>query len=129
MYSKKILERFSNPTYAGAIRGGNGTGRAESGAEVIKIYINVDENGDILNAKFKACGGVCTIVACDVACEFIEGKTVTEALAISTNDILDEIDDFPENRQESLVLVQEGVKLAVEDYFEKKQKELKKASK
>ena len=47
MYSKKILERFSNPSYAGGLRGGDGTGKAQCGSEVVKIYISVDERGEI----------------------------------------------------------------------------------
>ncbi|MBQ8444500.1 MAG: iron-sulfur cluster assembly scaffold protein [Clostridia bacterium] len=129
MYSKRILERFSNPSYAGGIRGGDGTCRAEMGSEVVKVYISVNDRGEIETAKFKACGGVCTIVACDIACQLIEGKTLTEALALSENDILEEMEECPENKHSSLALAQEAVKLAVEDYFEKREKEIKKQSK
>ena len=130
MYSKKILERFSNPSYAGGIRGGNGTGRAENSSEVVKVYISVDDNTNkITTAKFKACGGVCTIVACDVVCELIEGKTLTEALIVSADDIIAEMGEFPENKHSSLDIAQDAVKLAVEDYYEKKQKQLKKKPK
>ncbi|MBQ8908706.1 MAG: iron-sulfur cluster assembly scaffold protein [Clostridia bacterium] len=129
MYSKRILERFSNPTYAGGIRGGDGTGRAESGAEVVKIYISVNEKGEIENAKFKAYGGVCTIVACDVACQLIEDKTLTEALAITADEILEEMGECPENKHSSVDIALEAVKLSVEDYFEKRQKQLKKRPK
>lgn len=128
MYSKRLLERFSNPSYAGGLRGGDGTGKAESGAEVVKIYITVDASGDIETIKFKAYGGVCTIVACDVACELAEGRSLSDVLAITAQDILDET-DIPENKHASATLAQEALKLAVEDYFEKKEKALKKAGK
>lgn len=129
MYSKKILERFSNPAFAGGIRGGDGTGRAENGAEVVKIYISVNERGEIETAKFKAYGGVCTIVACDIACELIQGKTLTDALSFSTDEIVETMGEFPENKQSSLELAKEAVKLAVEDYFEKREKDIKKKAK
>ena len=128
MYSKKVLERFSNPSFAGGLRGGDGTGKAESGSEVVKIYISVDDRGEIDTIKFKAFGGVCTIVACDIACQRVEGRTLSEALALTPQEILDEI-DIPESKHASAHLAQEAVKLAVEDYFEKKEKELKKKSK
>lgn len=129
MYSKRILERFSNPSYAGGIRGGDGTGRAENGAEVVKIYISVNERGEIETSKFKAYGGVCTIVACDIACELIEGKTLTDALSLSIDEILEEMGECPENKHSSLELAKEAVKLAVEDYFEKREKDIKKKAK
>lgn len=128
MYSKKLLERFSDPSYAGGLRGGDGTGKAESGAEVVKIYIAVDASGDIETIKFKAYGGVCTIVACDVACELADGRSLSDALAITVQDIMDEA-DIPENKQSSASLAQEALKLAVEDYFDKREKALKKAGK
>ena len=127
MYSKKILERFSNPSYAGGIRGGNGTGKVEKENEVAKIYLVVDEDGVIETAKFKAYGGVCTIAACDAVCSLIEDNSLSDALAISKEDILDELGDVPENKQDSLEIALECVKLAVEDYYNKKQKELKKS--
>ena len=125
MYSKKILERFTNPSYAGGIRGGDGTGRAESGAEVIKIYIAVSPSGEIKSARFKAYGGVCTIVACDIACELIEDLSLDKALTITSNDIAQEI-DLPQNKMDSAILAEEAIKNAVEDYYKKKEKELKK---
>ena len=128
MYSKKLLERFSNPSYAGGLRGGDGTGKVENGTEVIKIYISLDERGDIDTIKFKAYGGVCTIVACDVACELAEGRSLSEALSITAEDILEEV-DIPQNKAYSASLAVEAIKLAVEDYHTKQEKELKKKNK
>ena len=127
MYSKKILERFSNPSYAGGIRGGNGTGKVEKENEVAKIYLVVDEDGVIETAKFKAYGGVCTIAACDTVCSLIEDNSLSDALAICKEDILEELGDIPDNKQDSIEIALECVKLAVEDYYNKKQKELKKS--
>lgn len=129
MYSKKILERFSNPAYAGGIRGGNGTGKVERENEVAKIYLQVDEDGTIKTAKFKAYGGVCTIAVCDVVCSLIEDGSLSDALALSEEDIVEELGSIPANKQDSIAIALECVKLAVEDYYDKKEKELKKASK
>ena len=128
MYSKKILERFSNPSYAGGIRGGNGTGKVEKENEVAKIYLVV-EDGVIETAKFKAYGGVCTIAVCDVVCQLIEDGSLSDALSISEEDIIEELGPIPENKQDSIAIALECVKLAVEDYYNKKEKELKKSSK
>lgn len=128
MYTREILERFKNPENAGVLRGSNGTGKSgevENG-DVIKIYILVDENGVIENAKFKAYGGVSTIVACDVACEMLIDGTTEDALRITSQDIIDAVDGIPENREYVASLVEEAIKNAVEDYFKKKEKEEKK---
>ena len=85
MYSAKTLERFKNPSFAGGLRGANATGRAEDeiSKDLIKIYMVIDEDGIIDNAKFKAFGGVATIVACDIACQMLVGKSLEEALSIT----------------------------------------------
>ena len=124
MYNKRILQRFQNPENAGGIRGSNGTGKAEDGKEVVKIYIAVNEDGVIKNANFKAYGGVCTIVACDIACMLIEDGTLEEALKVSAQDIMDEV-SIPEEKLSSASLAEEAIKSAVEDYYKKREKELK----
>ena len=79
MYSNEVLNRFKNPKFAGALRGANAIGKAGSDAcgDIVKIYLLVDEDGVISLAKFKAFGGVSTIVACDAVpdpvCTFIHG--------------------------------------------------------
>lgn len=125
MYSKYILERFQNPEYAGGLRGANGTGKATTGedGEVVKIYIAVNDNEKITNVRFKAYGGVCTIVACDVACEMLERKSLEDALRLTSVDILEEIRDIPESKEYTAMLVEEAIKNAVENYYKKKEKE------
>lgn len=129
MYSNRILERFSNPRFAGGLRGANGSGKAgnEDSGDVVKIYMLIDDGGIISSSKFKAFGGVCTIVASDIACEMLIGKTLEEALSISNLDILDEIGDIPQDRQYCALLAEDAIKNAIEDYYKRKEKEAKKS--
>ena len=127
MYSNQIMERFQNPKYAGGLRGANGTGKAgEEGSDIVKIYLLVNEEGVVETAKFKAYGNVCTIVACDIACEKLVGKDLENALSLTSNDLLDELGQVPANRESSAVLAEDAIKNAVEDYYKKKEKEEKK---
>lgn len=127
MYSKRILQRFSSPEYAGGLRGANGTGKAENGnGELIKIYILVNEDGVIDSVRFKTYGGVCAIVASDCACELIDGVSLEEALGVNSYAILQEIGDIPEEREYVGALAEEAIKSAIEDYYKKREKELKK---
>lgn len=132
MYSKEILERFKSPKFAGGLRGANGTGKSgdDKCGDIIKIYILVDEDGVIDSAKFKAYGGVSTIVACDVACDMLIGMSLEEALGLTSHDILEHIEnDIPQNRYYSAVIVEEAINNAVEDYYKRKEREEKKALK
>ena len=127
MYNNRILNRFKNPEYAGGLRGANGTGKAGSEAnELIKIYILVNEDGVIETVKFKTYGGVCAIVASDIACELIDGATLEEALRVNSYAILQEIGNIPEEREYVGNLAEEAIKSAIEDYYKKKEKEEKK---
>ena len=129
MYSSSILERFKNPQFAGGLRGANGTGKAGSQecGDIVKIYILVDEDGVIDSAKFKAYGGVSTIVACDVVCEMLAGMSLEEALSITAGDIMAKLEgDIPDNKSYSAVLAEEAVTNAVEDYYKRKEREERK---
>ena len=128
MFNQKIMQKFANPKYAGGLRGANGTGKSgnEECGELIKIYILVNDEGVIKDAKFKAYGGVCTIAACEVACDLIEGRSLEAAMRISYYQILEELGDVPESRLYVISLAEEAVKNAIEDYYKKKEKELKK---
>ena len=128
MYSNRILERFKNPKFAGGLRGANGTGKAgnEDCGDLVKIYILVDEDGIITNAKFKAYGGVSTIVACDIVCEMLINMTLEEALSITVSDVMSKLEgDIPDNKSYSAVIAEEAVTVAVDDYYDKKEKEEK----
>ena len=127
MYSNEVLERFKNPENAGGMKGANGTGKAgevECG-EVVKIYILVDENEVIKEARFKTYGGVYAIAGSDLVCEMIEGETVQNALALSGNDILARLGHVPANKTYVAEVVADAVKSAVEDYYKKKEKDEK----
>ena len=131
MFSQKIMQKFANPKYAGGLRGANGTGKSgnEECGELVKIYIFVNEDGVIKYAKFKAYGGVCTIAACECACDLIEGRSLEAAMRTSYYQILEELGEVPENRLYCLNIVEEAVKGAIEDYCKRKEKELKKQQK
>lgn len=128
MFSQKIMQKFANPRYAGGLRGANGTGKSgnEECGELIKIYILVNDAGIIKEAKFKAYGGVCTIAACECVCDLIEGRSLEAAMRTTYYQILEEMGEVPENRLYVISLAEEAVKNAIEDYYKKKEKELKK---
>lgn len=128
MFSNKIMQRFANPKYAGGLRGSDGIGKSgnEKCGDIIKIYIAVNDDEVITEAKFKAYGGVCTIVACDVACELIEGRSLEAALRMHYYQILEEMGDIPQDREYAATLAEEAIKNAIEDYYKKKEKELQK---
>lgn len=59
--------------------------------DVMKLQIKVDENGKIIDAKFKTFGCGSAIASSSLATEWVKGKTVDEALKLKNADIAKEL--------------------------------------
>ena len=127
MYNQKVLEIFKNPANAGGLHGANGIGKAIEPVlkDVVKLYIKVDENQVVEEARFKTMGGVISIVASSVLTELITGKNLEELNNVSANDILDVIGEVDDNKLVNVNLVIESLALAIADFYKKKEKEEK----
>ena len=57
MYSNRVLEIFKSPTNAGGLQGANGTGKYtdETCGDCVKIYLKVNEDKFVTDARFKSC--------------------------------------------------------------------------
>lgn len=128
MYSEKILELFKNPINAGGLQGANGTGKYidSSCGDMVKIYLKVDENKVISEARFKAMGGVCTIVASSAICSCLLDCTLDEALKIDAERIFEVTGEFPSEKLYAIDIVKNAVKNAIDNYYVQLEKELKK---
>lgn len=127
MYSKEVLNRFTNPKNVGLIKGASGVGTVGNATcgDIIKVYIKVEED-KITDAKFKTFGCAAAIASSDVAMDLIKNKTVDEALKVSNNDVMQELGELPEQKIHCSMMAQEAISAAVADY---RKKELKKATK
>lgn len=118
MYSEKVMKLFEHPKNTGEIRGASGIGTVGNAAcgDIMKIYLKVDENEVITDAKFKTFGCAAAIVSSDVAIDLIKGKTVDEALKVTNQDVLNVLGEMPSNKIHCSVLAQEAIAEAVKDY-------------
>lgn len=128
MYSKEIIERFKNPKNAGSLRGANGVGKVGNAAcgDIMKIYLKINENNVIEDAKFKTFGCCAAIASTDVACDLIKGKTVDEALKVTNKEVFNILGTMPAHKIHCSVLAEETIHDAVEDFYKRKEKENKK---
>jgi nitrogen fixation NifU-like protein len=118
-YSKKVLDHFNNPRNMGSLnkddaRVGTGVVGAPECGDVMKLQIQVDENGCICEAKFKTFGCGSAIAASSLATEWIKGKTLQEAAELKNTDIVEEL-CLPPVKIHCSVLAEEAVKAAIED--------------
>nr|WP_292468732.1 iron-sulfur cluster assembly scaffold protein [Methanolobus sp.] len=120
MYSKKVIEEFSNPHNVGVIENADGVGEIGSTVDGDIINISIKVTNNILeDVKFKTFGCVVAISTSSAVTRLAKGKTVEEALSLSNDDILTALDGLPEGKDRCSGFALDALKLAIEDYQKK----------
>ena len=122
-YSKEVLEHFEKPRNIGSLDSGSnrvGTGLvgAPECGDVMKLQIEVDENENIIDAKFKTFGCGSAIASSSLATEWIKGMSINEANTIQNVDIVEEL-SLPPVKIHCSVLAEDAIKGAIADYKSK----------
>ncbi|VDM69162.1 unnamed protein product [Strongylus vulgaris] len=95
-YHEKVIDHYENPRNVGSLDKndpsvGTGIVGAPACGDVMKLQIKVDENGKIIDAKFKTFGCGSAIASSSLATEWINGKTVDYAEKIKNDQIAKEL--------------------------------------
>jgi nitrogen fixation NifU-like protein len=121
-YSEKVVDHYNNPRNVGSLdknsrRVGTGVVGAPECGDVMKLQIEV-EGDTIVDAKFKTFGCGSAIASSSLATEWIKGKKVDEALAITNSDIVREL-SLPPVKIHCSVLAEDAIQSAIADYKQK----------
>ena len=123
VYSKKVMDHFTNPRNVGVIENPDGYGKVGNPVcgDLMEMYIKV-ENEIITDIKFKTfvCGSA--IATSSMVTEIAIGKTIEEALKITRNDVANELDGLPPQKMHCSNLAADALHAAIEDYKKKKKK-------
>ena len=122
-YSEKVIDHFKNPRNVGTLdKSSKNVGTRLVGApecgDVMRLQIEVDDDGKIQDAKFKTFGCGSAIASSSLATEWLKGKSVDEALQIDNMDIVEEL-ALPPVKIHCSVLAEDAIKSAIKDYKEK----------
>lgn len=122
-YSNKVIEHFKHPKNVGTLdksskKVGTGLVGAPECGDVMRLQIQVGDDGMIEDAKFKTFGCGSAIASSSLATEWLKGKSVDEALAIDNMDIVEEL-ALPPVKIHCSVLAEDAIKSAIKDYQEK----------
>lgn len=122
-YSEKVLEHYENPRNVGSMdktKDNVGTGMVGAPAcgDVMKLQIQVSENGIIEDAKFKTYGCGSAIASSSLITEWVKGKTLDEASKIKNTDIAEEL-SLPPVKIHCSILAEDAIKAAILDYKKK----------
>ncbi len=89
-------------------------GNAKCG-DIMRIYLDIDENQIIRDVKFKTFGCGAAVATSSMATELVKGKSVTEAMKV-TNQALD---GLPPVKVHCSLLAEEAIHAALWDYAQK----------
>ena len=125
-YSEKVIDHYENPRNVGVLdknseNVGTGMVGAPACGDVMRLQIQVNDNGVIEEARFKTYGCGSAIASSSLVTEWLKGKTLDEAQAIKNIDIANEL-ALPPVKVHCSVLAEDAIKAAIEDYRGKKAK-------
>ena len=123
-YNDKLLDHYENPRNVGSLNKdrdtvGTGLVGAPACGDVMKLQIEVDEIGVIIDAKFKTFGCGSAIASSSLVTEWVKGRTVDEAVEITNKEIAKEL-ALPPVKIHCSVLAEDAIKAAVADYKSKR---------
>ena len=122
-YSDKVLDHYENPRNVGnldkdAKNVGTGMVGAPACGDVMRLQIQVGDNGIIEDARFKTYGCGSAIASSSLVTEWLKGKTLDEASTIKNKDVAEEL-ALPPVKVHCSVLAEDAIKAAIEDYKSK----------
>ena len=122
-YSEKVIDHYENPRNVGKLDEGDdnvGTGMVGAPAcgDVMRLQIQVSDEGVIEDAKFKTYGCGSAIASSSLLTEWVKGKNLDEAAAIKNTEIAQEL-SLPPVKIHCSVLAGDAIKAAVQNYRDK----------
>jgi nitrogen fixation NifU-like protein len=122
-YSDKVIDHYTNPKNVGTLdktkkNVGTGLVGAPECGDVMRLQIEVSEDGFISDAKFKTFGCGSAIASSSLATEWLKGKSVDDAVKIDNMSIVEEL-NLPPVKIHCSVLAEDAIKAAINDYRQK----------
>ena len=121
MYSEKVMDHFQNPRNVGEIENAAGVGTVGNAkcGDIMRIYLDIDENQIIRDVKFKTFGCGAAVATSSMATEMVKGKSIQEAMQITNKAVAEALDGLPPVKMHCSLLAEEAIHAALWDYAEK----------
>jgi len=125
-YHEKVIDHYENPRNVGKLDAkkknvGTGLVGAPACGDVMRLQIEVDDDGNITDAKFKTFGCGSAIASSSLASEWIKGKSLSAAGEIKNSEIAKEL-SLPPVKLHCSMLAEDAIKAALKDYKLKQEK-------
>ena len=118
MYSDKVMDHFQNPRNVGEIENASGVGTVGNAkcGDIMRIYLDIDENQVIQDCKFKTFGCGAAVATSSMATEMVKGKTIQEAMQVTNKAVMEALDGLPPVKVHCSLLAEEAIHAALWDY-------------
>jgi nitrogen fixation NifU-like protein len=123
-YSEKVMEHYENPRNVGSFDKnddsvGTGLVGAPACGDVMRLQLKISDAGIIEDAKFKTFGCGSAIASSSLVTEWVKGKSLDQARAITNQAIAEEL-SLPPVKIHCSVLAEDAIKAAIEDFKKKR---------
>jgi len=120
-YSEKVMDHFMNPRNVGEIENPSGVGTVGNAkcGDIMRMYLSIDDQGVVQDAKFKTFGCGAAVATSSMATELVQGKTVQEAMSVTNKAVMEALDGLPPVKIHCSLLAEEAIHAALWDYAEK----------
>ncbi len=123
-YSDKVIDHFMNPRNVGEIENASGVGTVGNAkcGDIMRIYLDIDDNEILQDVKFKTFGCGAAIASSSMATELLKGKSVSEAMQLTNKAVQEALEGLPPVKVHCSLLAEEAVHAALWDYSQKEGK-------
>ena len=121
LYSEKVMDHFNHPRNVGEMENPSGVGTVGNAkcGDIMRMYLDIDDNGIIQEAKFKTFGCGAAVATSSMATELVKGKTIQEALEVTNKAVMEALDGLPPVKVHCSLLAEEAIHAALGEYAEK----------
>ena len=121
MYTEKVMDHFQHPRNMGEIENASGVGTVGNAkcGDIMRIYLDIDDNGIINDVKFKTFGCGAAVATSSMATELVKGKHISEAMQVTNKAVMEALDGLPPVKVHCSLLAEEAIHAALWDYAQK----------
>ena len=121
MYTERVMDHFQHPRNVGEIENASGVGTVGNAkcGDIMRIYLDIDDNQIIRDCKFKTFGCGAAVATSSMATEMIKGKSIQEALKLTNKAVMEALGGLPPVKVHCSLLAEEAVHAALWDYAQK----------
>lgn len=121
MYSKTVMDHFSNPRNVGEMKEPDGVGEVGNPVcgDMMSIFIKVEDE-KIKDIKFLTFGCGAAIAVSSMLTEMAKGKAIEEAKKITNKSVAEALEGLPKNKLHCSNLGADALHMAIQDYERKR---------